>query len=60
MGDWSPEERSYVWSHLLNGIGHYQNFLMVIQTNFKANDEAANFDFAQIKTFDLSERKDCK
>ena len=58
MSDWSPEERSYMLTHMLNGIGHYQNFLMEIQANFRLDDGAANFDFAEVRTFDLANPKD--
>jgi hypothetical protein len=43
---------------MLNGIGHYQNFLMEIQANFRLDDGAANFDFAEVRTFDLTNPKD--
>ena len=39
VNDWTREEKLYLQTHLLNGIGHYHNFLMWVQTSFAVSQE---------------------
>ena len=52
MSEWSLAERTFLKSHLINGLGHYHNFLMWLQ-QAKVLAAGADFDFAQVKAFEM-------